>query len=249
MKTSLIALTAALAITSPAIAQTRDAPSWTSETIVVTGKREGYAAPDTTAATRTDTPLIQVPQSVQVLTRTLIQEQDRRTLGDALANVSGVTPTRSDEVLFIPPIVRGFPAEVYLDGLPVFAGNQQAYDPNSLVGIERIDVLKGPTATLYGGGLGTPLGELVFHVFGAIAHFERRLISERTRDGIAAARARGKVPGRPTLDTDKLVSALKLVEAGIRPAQAAKQLGLGRSTLYRELALLRELAPETPALD
>jgi DNA invertase Pin-like site-specific DNA recombinase len=35
-------------------------------------------------------------------------------------------------------------------------------------------------------------GELVFHVFGAIAHFERRLIVERTRDGIAAARARGK---------------------------------------------------------
>ncbi|MGU3422951.1 recombinase family protein [Methylobacterium sp. D54C] len=92
-------------------------------------------------------------------------------------------------------------------------------------------------------------GELVFHVFGAIAHFERRLIIERTRDGIAAARARGKVPGRPPLDTDKLVSALKLVEAGIRPAQAAKQLGLGRSTLYRELATLRQTAPSTPALE
>ena len=42
-------------------------------------------------------------------------------------------------------------------------------------------------------------GELVFHVFGAIAHFERRLISERTRDGIAAARKRGRTPGRPPL--------------------------------------------------
>jgi DNA invertase Pin-like site-specific DNA recombinase len=39
-------------------------------------------------------------------------------------------------------------------------------------------------------------GELVFHVFGAIAHFERRLIAERTRDGIAAARTKGKHPGR-----------------------------------------------------
>ena len=39
-------------------------------------------------------------------------------------------------------------------------------------------------------------GELVFHVFGAIAHFERRLIAKRTRDGIAAARVRGKHPGR-----------------------------------------------------
>lgn len=83
-------------------------------------------------------------------------------------------------------------------------------------------------------------GELVFHVFGAIAHFERRLIVERTRDGIAAARARGKKPGRPPLDEDKLASALKLVAAGVSPAQAAKQLGLGRSTVYRELAALRE---------
>ena len=43
-------------------------------------------------------------------------------------------------------------------------------------------------------------GELVFHVFGSIAHFERRLISERTRDGISAARKRGRTPGRPPLE-------------------------------------------------
>ena len=92
-------------------------------------------------------------------------------------------------------------------------------------------------------------GELVFHVFGAIAHFERRLIVERTRDGIAAARARGKLPGRPPLDQEKLASALTLIQAGVRPAQAAKQLGLGRSTLYRELASLRMDAPATPAHD
>ena len=64
-------------------------------------------------------------------------------------------------------------------------------------------------------------GELVFHVFGAIAHFERRLIAERTKDGIAAARAKGKHPGRRPLDADKTA--------------AAKQLGLGRSTGYREV--------------
>lgn len=44
-------------------------------------------------------------------------------------------------------------------------------------------------------------GELVFHVFGAIAHFERRLISERTKDGLAAARKHGRTPGRPPLST------------------------------------------------
>ena len=82
-------------------------------------------------------------------------------------------------------------------------------------------------------------GELVFHVFGAIAHFERRLISERTKDGINAARLKGKIPGRPTLDKEKLTSALKLIESGLSPTAAAKQLNLGRSTIYRELKYVR----------
>ena len=64
-------------------------------------------------------------------------------------------------------------------------------------------------------------GELVFHVFGAIAHFERRLIAERTKDGIAAARARGKHPGRQPLDQDKAEAALKLVAAGLSPTRGA----------------------------
>ncbi len=73
-------------------------------------------------------------------------------------------------------------------------------------------------------------GELVFHVFGAIAHFERRLIAERIKKGIAAARARGKRPGRQPLDTDKIAAAIKLVQAGLSPTAAARQVGLGRST-------------------
>src|SRR3546814_8240 len=74
-------------------------------------------------------------------------------------------------------------------------------------------------------------GELIFHVFGAIAHFERRLISERTRDGIAAARAKGKLPGRQPLDMSKVHAAIKLVEASISPTEAARQLSIGRSTM------------------
>ncbi len=76
-------------------------------------------------------------------------------------------------------------------------------------------------------------GELVFHVFGAIAHFERRLISERTRDGMNAARKRGKNPGRPKLNEDTVSTLQKLIEAGMTPGMAAKQLGIGRSTAYR----------------
>jgi DNA invertase Pin-like site-specific DNA recombinase len=79
--------------------------------------------------------------------------------------------------------------------------------------------------------------ELVFQVFGAIAHFERRLIAERTKDGIAAARARGKRPGRQPLDADKIAAALKLVQAGLSPAAATRQFGLGCSTVYREISL------------
>lgn len=78
-------------------------------------------------------------------------------------------------------------------------------------------------------------GELIFHVFGAIAHFERRLIAERTRDGLQAARAHGRNPGRPGLDAQKLSAALTLIEGGFSPTQAAREVGLGRSTLYREL--------------
>ena len=83
---------------------------------------------------------------------------------------------------------------------------------------------------------GSAAGELVFHVFSAIAHFERRLIAERTKDGILAARARGKRPGRQPLDRDKIAAALKLVAAGLSPTMVARQLGLGRSTVYREVS-------------
>jgi DNA invertase Pin-like site-specific DNA recombinase len=89
---------------------------------------------------------------------------------------------------------------------------------------------------------GSAAGELIFHVFAAIAHFERRLIAERTRDGITAARAEGRKPGRPALDPEKVEAALTLVRSGMSPTRAARQVGVGRSTLYRELALLPKAA-------
>ena len=82
-------------------------------------------------------------------------------------------------------------------------------------------------------------GELVFHVFGSIAHFERRLISERTRDGISAARKRGRTPGRTPLDPETVSAAEKLIAAGLSPARTAKQLRIGRATAYRIAKALR----------
>jgi len=76
-------------------------------------------------------------------------------------------------------------------------------------------------------------GELIFHVFGAIAHFERRLISERTKDGIEAARAQGRKPGRPPLKAETVLALQNLIGAGMTAGQAAKQLNIGRSTAYK----------------
>ena len=85
----------------------------------------------------------------------------------------------------------------------------------------------------------------MFQVFDAIAHFERRLIAERTRDGIAAARAEGRKPGRRPLDPEKL-QAVTLIRSSLSPSKAARQIGLGRSMLYRELALMPEIRPQPP---
>ena len=84
---------------------------------------------------------------------------------------------------------------------------------------------------------------------GVLAHFERRLISERAKDGIIAARARGKHPGRHPLDPDKIAAAIQLVKAGLSPTAAARQLGLGRSTVYREInqaGVERDTRPSQP---
>jgi len=58
--------------------------------------------------------------------------------------------------------------------------------------------------------------------------------ADATRDGLQAAAAKGRRPGRPQLEEETISSALALIEAGLPPARAARQLGIGRSTLYRE---------------
>ena len=60
-------------------------------------------------------------------------------------------------------------------------------------------------------------GELVFHVFAAIAHFEKWLISERTKVGLLAARKRGRAPGRPPLHADTVSALQELVNNGSTP--------------------------------
>ena len=82
----------------------------------------------------------------------------------------------------------------------------------------------------------SPGGKLVFHVFAALAEFERDLIRERTRAGLAAARARGRVGGRPSVWTpEKLEQAQRMLAGGMPVAMAAKVLGVSRASVYRAL--------------
>ena len=161
MRTSFIALGAALAAVTPAHAETADQPSgWTPNEIVVTAHMDsGYKVADA-ATLRTPVPILETPQSVQVLTRTLIDEQNLTTLAEALRNISGVVPAQPSEAVLIKPIVRGFSSEIYVDGLPQY-GDASTYDPSSLIGVERIEVAKGPTSQMVGGGTGAPVGGLI----------------------------------------------------------------------------------------
>jgi DNA invertase Pin-like site-specific DNA recombinase len=79
----------------------------------------------------------------------------------------------------------------------------------------------------------TPGGRLVFHLFGALGQFERDLIRERTRAGLAAANARGRNGGRkPVVSADKLERAQKMIAKGLTVREAAIRLKIGKTALY-----------------
>jgi Site-specific recombinases, DNA invertase Pin homologs len=83
----------------------------------------------------------------------------------------------------------------------------------------------------------TPGGKLVFHIFGALAEFERSIIRERTKAGLASARARGRLGGRPpALSPEDLAAARALLsDPDITVDAVAQRLGVAPSTLYRHL--------------
>jgi DNA invertase Pin-like site-specific DNA recombinase len=78
-------------------------------------------------------------------------------------------------------------------------------------------------------------GKLVFHIFGALAEFEREIIRERTQAGLASARSRGKVGGRPKALTPKELQILRNMasDKSLTVSDICKTLGIGRTTFYR----------------
>jgi len=83
----------------------------------------------------------------------------------------------------------------------------------------------------------TPQGEFLFHVFGALAQFERSLTQERVRAGLAAARRRGRRGGRPSaIDAEKLAAVTAALEGGTTKAAVCRMFGIKRSTLIDSLA-------------
>ncbi len=118
--------------------------------IVVSGKRDGYGNEDGSTATKTPTPLIDVPQGVSFITEDQLEDQSIRQLNDALRYVPGVSMESGeghrDEVF-----IRGqeSTADFYIDGL---RDDAQYY--RSLYNIERVEVLKGANALIFGRGAG-----------------------------------------------------------------------------------------------
>jgi DNA invertase Pin-like site-specific DNA recombinase len=83
----------------------------------------------------------------------------------------------------------------------------------------------------------TPQGEFLFHVFGALAQFERSLIQERVQAGLAAARRRGRRGGRPVaIDAEKLGAVITALDGGATKAAVSRTFGIKRSTLIDSLA-------------
>lgn len=151
------------------------------------GPVEGYVANRTTTGAKTDTPLIEIPQSISVITRDRMEAQDVSTLNDALRYTPGVQPesfgndSRVDFLRF-----RGFNDSgnsVFQDGLQLRSSAFGQFRPE-LYGAQRVEVLRGPASVLYGkgdpGGLVNiitkrptlePFGELEFEV-GNFDHLE-----------------------------------------------------------------------------
>ena len=96
----------------------------------------------------------------------------------------------------------------------------------------------------------TPGGRLIFHVFGALGQFERDLIRDRTKAGLAAAAARGRKGGRkPVVTGDKFKRASEYLANGLNVREAAARIKVSKTALYAALEASQSEAPDHSATD
>jgi DNA invertase Pin-like site-specific DNA recombinase len=105
--------------------------------------------------------------------------------------------------------------------------------------LDIADRVKAKSADLsilnLGADTSTATGRLMFTVIGAIATFERELMLERQREGVARAKAEGKYKGRKPTARARTAEVKALKADGVRPVDIARQLGIGRASVYRVL--------------
>lgn len=103
--------------------------------------------------------------------------------------------------------------------------------------MQILDDLTAKSAHLRILGLGIdtagPTGKLILTVLGGMAEFERGIMLERQREGIAKAKAAGKYKGRKPTARAKSKEVMELHDGGTGPSEIARQLGIGRASVYR----------------
>lgn len=122
-----------------------------------TGPVAGFVAKRSLAGTKTDTPLIETPQSISVVTKDQMRAQNAESLGQVLRYSAAVVPeTRGATASRLDLLsIRGFSPSLYVDGLKL-PGSRDAAPQLDAFDLERVDVLRGPASVLY--GQGTPSG-------------------------------------------------------------------------------------------
>ncbi|MEM8840040.1 MAG: TonB-dependent receptor plug domain-containing protein, partial [Pseudomonadota bacterium] len=126
------------------------------------GPVDGYRAITADGGTRTRTPIKEIPQSIQVIPRSIIEDQQADTITEITRNVSGVQGIERREgtqQLDGDFLVRGQFTETYVNGR--IALLDQGLDPIGTISIERIEVIKGPTSALFTAANGAPISGLV----------------------------------------------------------------------------------------
>ncbi|MEA5600356.1 TonB-dependent siderophore receptor [Nostoc sp. UHCC 0252] len=115
--------------------------------LVVTGEQDTYRVPEASGATRTDTPIRDIPQSIQVIPRQVLKDQQVTRLTDAIRNVSGVVEGDTFAGTNDAVNIRGFDSfnPTFRDGF-----RETGFTLRELADIEQIEVVKGPASVLYG---------------------------------------------------------------------------------------------------